>query len=71
VVGSIHGPGRISEQPRLDQRWPLAPWPRATPSAVDMASVAVRHGGEERLGMGAVGTARRGRGGGVLSLAHN
>jgi hypothetical protein len=41
VVGSIHGPGRISEQPWLDQRWPLAPWPRATPSAADMVSVAV------------------------------
>jgi hypothetical protein len=71
VAVSIHGPGRIFEQPRLGQRWPLAPWTRATPSAADMALVAGRHGGEERSRLGVVGTTRRGRGGGVLSLAHD
>jgi hypothetical protein len=25
VAGSIHGPERIFKQPRLSQRWPLAP----------------------------------------------
>jgi hypothetical protein len=31
VAGSIHRPGRISEQPWLDQRWPLATcYPRRT-----------------------------------------
>jgi hypothetical protein len=61
VAVSIHGPGCIFGQPRLGQRWPLPPWPHATPSAVDLASVAGRHSGEERSGIG----------GGVLSLTRD